>query len=75
MRKFLEDAFVAAKTLFVWLGAILVFSSLLLNFYLVGQVKIAEDVQKDNGTYLRFRDSVQLELMDRITDKNNTVRK
>ena len=75
MKEFFNNALEMAKTIAIWLGVLLVFSSLLLNFWLVGQMQINKDIQKDSGEYLRYRDSIQLELMDRITDKNNTVRK
>lgn len=58
-----------------WIGIILTFGSFALNFYFAGIIYTNNDIIKDTQNYLQYKDSVQLELMDRITDRNNTVRK
>jgi hypothetical protein len=75
MKEFIEKTWEILKVILSWLFAFLVMGSFVLNFWLIGIVQTDRDVMKDSSEYLRHRDSIQLELMDRITDKNNTVRK
>lgn len=74
MKRFLVNAFIAAKAVFGWLFVILVAGSFMANIWFAGIIYANNDLIKDNGKYLRYRDSVQLELMDRLTDKNHTAR-
>lgn len=74
MKEFFNNAVYAAKTAAIWLGILLIFSSILLNFWFAATIHIQNDMIKDSGEYLKYRDSIQLEMMDRKTDKNNTIR-
>jgi hypothetical protein len=75
MKEIIENSWNMIKLVFSWLGTILIFSSFVLNFWFAGIIQMNNAAIKENGDYLKYRDSIQLELMDRITDKNNTVRK
>lgn len=70
MKEILENSWNMIKLIFSWLGILLIFSSFILNFWFAGVIYTDRGIIDSNADYMRHRDSIQLELMDRITDNN-----
>jgi hypothetical protein len=71
MKEFLEKLMESVKIMFSWLTTILICCSIALNFYFAGVIWVDRDIIKNNQDYLQYKDSIQLHLMDKITDRNN----
>lgn len=69
MKELLNNAINTAKTAIIWLGVLLIFSSFALNFWLVATNHMQNEMIKENADYVKYRDSLQLEQMDRNSDR------
>lgn len=58
------------KLVFNWLFSFLILGSLMLNFCLIGVIYIDREIIQEHSNYMKHRDSIQLELMDRLVNKN-----
>lgn len=59
------------KIILSWLGTLLIFFSFALNLFFSGIIWVDRHQLKDMSDYIRYKDSVQLHLMDKISDENN----
>lgn len=57
------------KIIFSYIGILLIVASFATNLFLGGIVCTETYFLNDNREYIKYRDSVQLELMDRINQK------
>lgn len=61
----------SVKIILSWLGTLLIFFSFALNLFFGGIIWVDREQLKEMDSYIRYKDSIQLQLMDRIVDEND----
>lgn len=61
----------SVKIILSWLGTLLIFFSFALNLFFGGIIWVDREQLREMDSYIRYKDSIQLQLMDRIVDEND----
>lgn len=70
MEKIIENTWNMIKIIFAWVFVFLITGSFILNFWLAGIIHVDREIINEYSIYMKHRDSIQLELMDRLVNKN-----
>jgi hypothetical protein len=67
----MEKLIFYGKIFFSWFVSVVIFLSFALNLFFAGIVWADRQQLTEMNDHLRYKDSIQLHLMDRLVDENN----